>query len=137
MVRVWVRVMVRVRLGDAVVRNAVGRNVGNRSEVEACLVNLVILIKILYINIQQDTRAGLPQFLGWPEVLISFSLTLSHSVPRHYTSCRGLVLRARECVSPAKAVPIRSLVTGRLLQAGIEPPTLCAGNEREATTPHS
>ena len=40
--------------------------------------------------IQQDARAGLPQFLGWPEVLISFSLTLSHSVPRHYTSCRGV-----------------------------------------------
>ena len=39
---------------------------------------------------QQDIRAGLPQFLGWPEVLISFSLTLSHSVPRHYTSCRGV-----------------------------------------------
>ena len=38
----------------------------------------------------QDTRAGLPQFLGWPEVLISFSLTLGHSVPRHYTSCRGV-----------------------------------------------
>ena len=51
MVRVWVRVTVRIRLGDAVVRNAVGRKVGNRSEVEACLVNLVILITILYINI--------------------------------------------------------------------------------------
>ena len=62
--------------------------------------------------------AGLPQFLGWPEVFISFSLTLSHSVPRHYTSCWGLVLRARECVSPAEAVPIRSLVTGRLASGG-------------------
>ena len=29
MVRVWVRVRVRVRLGDTVVRNAVGRKVGN------------------------------------------------------------------------------------------------------------
>jgi len=39
---------------------------------------------------QQDTRAGLSRMLGWPEVLISFSVTLSHSVPRHYTSCRGV-----------------------------------------------
>ena len=31
MVRAIVRVRVRVRLGDAVVRNAVGRKVGNRS----------------------------------------------------------------------------------------------------------
>ena len=62
-------------------------------------------------EIQQDTKAVLPQFLGWPEVLISFSLTLSHSVPRHYISCRGLVLRA-------EAVPIRSLVTGRLASGG-------------------
>ena len=87
----------------------------------------------------KDTRVGLLQFLGWPEVLISFSLTLSHSVPRHYTSCRGggLVLRVRECVSPAEAVPICSLVTGRLASAGIEPGTLCAGSECEATTPPS
>ena len=35
---------------------------------------------------------------GWPEVLISFLLALSHFVPRHYTSILavgGLVLRAR------------------------------------------
>ena len=64
-------------------------------------------------EIQQDTRAGLP-----PEVLISFSLTINHFVPRHYTSCRELVLRARECVSPTEAVPIRSLVTGRLASGG-------------------
>ena len=38
--------------------------------------------------IQQDTRAGLSRTLGWPEVRISFSVTLSHSVPGHYTSCR-------------------------------------------------
>ena len=80
----------------------------------------------------QDTRAGLPQFLGWPEVLISFSLTQYHSAPRHYTSCRGV--SPTSCVSPAKAVPIRSLVTGRL---GIEPGTLRVGGEREATTPPS
>ena len=30
----------------------------------------------------------------------------------------GLVLRARECVSPDEAVPIRSLVTGRLASGG-------------------
>ena len=64
-------------------------------------------------EIQQDTRAGLP-----PEVLISFSLTINHFVPRHYTGCRELVLRAREYVSPAGAVPIRSLVTGRLASGG-------------------
>ena len=94
---------------------------------------------ILVVNqLQQDTRAGLLKFLGWLEVLISFSLILSHSVPRHYTSCRGLVLRARECVFPAEAVPIRSLVTGRLAlhQAGIEPGTLFAGSEHVATALH-
>ena len=73
------------------------------------------IIGILAKDIQ-DRRAGLPQFLAWPEMLISFSLTLSHSVTRHYTSCRGLVLRARKCVPPA--VPIRSLVTGRLASGG-------------------
>ena len=76
----------------------------------------------LLLSIQQDTRTGLPQFLGWPEVLISFSLALSHSIPRHYASCRGLVLRARECVFPAKAAPIRSLVTGRLASGGNRTP---------------
>ena len=68
----------------------------------------------IYHNTTTRYNSKSPQFLGWPEVLISFSLTPSHSVPRHYTSCRGLVLLARECVSPAEAVPIRSLVTGRL-----------------------
>ena len=52
------------------------------------------------------------------EVLISFCVTLSYSVPRHCTSRRGLVLRARECASPTEDVPIRSLLTGRLASGG-------------------
>ena len=74
------------------IRSSIGRSIGSSIQ-------------------QQDTKAGLTQFLGWPEVLISFSLTLSHSVQRHYTSCRG--------VSPtAEAVPIRSLMAGRLASGG-------------------
>jgi len=83
----------------------------------------------------QDTRAGLSRTLGWPEVLISFSITLSHSVPRHYTSCRGSVLRARECVSPAEAVPNHSLVTGRLASDRIWTRAFCLGGDRVTTTP--
>ena len=39
-----------------------------------------------------------------------WSVTLRHSAPKHWTNCRRLVLRARECVSPAGAAPIHYLV---------------------------
>ena len=76
--------------------------------------------------------------LGWPEVLISssISLALCHSVPRHYTSILdvgGLVLRARECVSLAEAVPNHSLVTGRLAPKRIW--TFCLGGDRITPKP--
>ena len=64
----------------------------------------------IYHNTTTRYKSRSPQFLGWPEVLISFSLTPSHSV----LAVGGLVLRARECISPAEAVPICRLVTGRL-----------------------
>ena len=34
------------------------------------------------------------------------------------TCCRGLVLRARECVSPAEALTVHSMVTGPLASGG-------------------
>ena len=71
----------------------------------------------IWMIMQQDTRAGLPNF---------FSVTLSHTVPRHCTNCRGLVLRAMECVSPAEAVQIHSLVTRRLASGGDRTRDLCA-----------
>ena len=61
----------------------------------------------------QDTRPNhLPELL---EKLISFSLALSYSVLRHCANCMGggLILRAKDCVSAAEAVPIHSSVTGR------------------------
>ena len=39
---------------------------------------------------QQDKRSA--SILGWSVVPISFSVTLSHSLPRLCTTCRGLVL---------------------------------------------
>ena len=38
---------------------------------------------IYFFNQDTDTRAGLSHEFGWPEVLISFSVTLSNSVRRH------------------------------------------------------
>ena len=60
---------------------------------------------------QQNTRAGLSHKLGWPELLISFTVTLSRGTK---LAVGRLVLRVREYVSPAEAVPNQSLVTGRL-----------------------
>ena len=57
---------------------------------QICNRYVTVIRQQLVVEPSITTRAGLPQFLGWPEVLISFSLTLSHSVPRYYTSCRGV-----------------------------------------------
>ena len=35
-------------------------------------------------------KARTTQQQGWPEVLFTFFVTLSHSVPRHYTCCKGI-----------------------------------------------
>ena len=64
---------------------------------------IVLIIKFyLYTKYNNYTtmryKDRFPPILGWPEVVISFSVTLSHSVPRNCTSCRGLALRIMECV---------------------------------------
>ena len=41
---------------------------------------------------------------------------------RHDCSCKGLALRASECVSPAETVPTLRLVTARLAQVTQEHP---------------
>ena len=82
--------MLRVDVKGVVIGRIIGRRIG-RSIGSSIGSNIGSSIgRSIGSSIQQDTRAGLPQFLGLPEVLISFSLTLSHSVPRHYTSCRGV-----------------------------------------------
>ena len=60
----------------------------------------------------QDTGAGLSGKLGWPEVLI-FLATLCRGTILALES-RGVSVRAKECVSPAEAVPNHSLVIGQL-----------------------
>ena len=69
--------------------------------------------------------------------LIDLSILVQNIGLHTTTSCRGLVLRARECAFPAEAVPIRSLVTGRLASGGNRIRTLHAGSERDAITPPS
>ena len=63
---------------------------------------------------QSVTRSGLPLSLEWLEVLIYFFCKLKPlRSPYQGTilASGGLVLRARECASPAEAVIIHSLVT--------------------------
>ena len=46
-----------------------------------------------FLSTQQTRYNGRsPPILGWPEVLISFSVTLSHYVPIHYASFREISL---------------------------------------------
>ena len=99
--------------------------------------NDVFKDEILLISTGVTIRQGadFPLFFGWPDVLISFSITLSHSVPRHYTSCRGLVLGS--VYLQPKLYQFAAWWLDDLNQAGIEPATFCAESEHEATTPSS
>ena len=84
----------------------VGRNFGDFSKIFLYLFLQTLECGKNKIQGQVDSLKGLP------EVFISFPVDLSHSVPRPSTSCRGLILRVKEYVSPAEAVPIHRLVTG-------------------------
>ena len=90
---------------------------------EARLHNEVPLLFLSIFNpkIQQDTRPQVSPLSGSPEVLISFSVTLSHSVTSYLTCCRGLILRATVCASPAEAVPDTVSWLADLPQPGMEP----------------
>ena len=83
----------------------------------------------------QDTRPGLP-LSGSPEVLISFSVTLSHSVASYLTSCRGVNPTSQGVCISSRTCTRYSLVTGRPAAAGNRTPVCCVGgvNDNHYTT---
>jgi hypothetical protein len=75
----------------------------------------MIILIIILVDTQDRYKFRSLHELGWPEVLIYFSLTLLATLHRGTEpTVGGIVRRVRECAYPAEAVPIHSLGTGRL-----------------------
>ena len=85
----------------------------------------------------QDTRPGRSHFLGFSEVLISFSVTLSHSAPRCWTSCRGVCPTNQGLCIFSRSCTRYLLVTGRPAIAGNRTPVCCVRGKNVTITPPS
>ena len=78
---------------------------------------------------KQDARPGHSHFLGLPEVLISFSVTLSHAVPRYWISCRGVSPTNQGVCISSWSCTRSSLLIGRPATAGNRTPVCGVGGE--------
>ena len=80
-------------------------------------------------KIQYKIQGQVSPLTGSPEVLISFSVTLSHSVASYLTSCRGVNPTSQGVCISSRSCTRYSLVTGRPAAAGNRTPVCCVGGE--------
>ena len=92
-------------------------------------------LKYLF-GIQYKIQGLVSPLSGSPEVLISFSVTLSHSVANYLTSCRGVNPTSQGVCISSRSCTRYSLVTGRPAAAGNRTPVCCVGgvNDNHYTT---
>ena len=82
------------------------------------------------ITVQVDTihKPGqVSPLSGSPEVLISFSVTLNHSIASYLTSCRGVDPTSQGVCISSRSFTRYSLVTERPATAGNRTPICCVG----------